>query len=272
MLEIVTSLSHLLIAFAFSLKHFDTSLIAGSEETSAGFLLRHALKVGLPKPFLWQEKACGCNREGLTSQVSTRPFLGHLFGGAASGTRGSPYDTSLRCIFTKSHHSWGTMLEKRPSAVGCVGHGSSLRSLYHTFFLCPHFLFVLEMLLMLKIAWLKVSSHTPTLQTLLEERRVQAERLVLPERELWLRHLISCWIVNPVPVVRVDVIKSTGGRVSQNEIFLKKGFKMFGPETFWPKKGVFSVQNFSSLKACTVCYSLMKSHKHWNQHLKLGLF
>lgn len=40
MLESVTSLSYLLIAFTFSFKHFDTSLIAGSKETSAGFLLR----------------------------------------------------------------------------------------------------------------------------------------------------------------------------------------------------------------------------------------
>lgn len=134
MLEIVTSLSHLLIAFAFSLKHFDTSLIAGSEETSAGFLLRHALKVGLPKPFLWQEKACGCNREGLTSQVSTRPFLGHLFGGGQPLGHGLPIWHKFTLHFHKIPSFMGNHVGKETQCCGmCWSWLISEESISHVF-------------------------------------------------------------------------------------------------------------------------------------------
>lgn len=128
----------------------------------------------------------------------------------------------------------------------------------------------LEMLLTLKVGWLKLDPlgellplHPDPADFIggMEAFKQNVWSSVLSERNLWVRQLISSWIVSPVPVVRVDVIESTGGRVSRNKIFLEKtsGFKMlFGPDTFEQQKktnkGVLSVQSGSSLKTCAVCY------------------
>lgn len=296
MLEIGTSSSDLLIAFAFSLKHFDMSLIAGSKEPSAGFLLRHArkrnLSFGRKRRVAATEKTSPVKfPPSITLFLKTlSPFIWYgepelrLEGGGqrawagvepASGTRGSPYSTSL----SPFHPCWKRDLVPWLHTQRMFWSWLISESISHTFVLCPHFRLAgsscsslqaeLEMLLSLKVDWLKLdplgellplhadpadfiggmegSSRTSGRASPL---RVTCGSVSCLPPELSAQCLLLEWML-----LNQRVDESVKTRFSWQKT---SGFKMlFGPETFEQTKqneGVLSVQSGSSLKTCAVCY------------------